>query len=132
MRDAEVVRTESLNTTDGAHYTTTINALSAGNYVVEAQSGTNITRYPLRVVGQYESELENASGDRVALQTIADSSGGQILTLEQVRRLPALLAAAASEPQPVQFPLWHSTYLFVFVVACFAAEWAMRKRLGLA
>ena len=31
----------------------------------------------------------------------------------------------------VEHPLWHSPLLFAFVVACFVAEWAMRKRLGL-
>jgi hypothetical protein len=40
--------------------------------------------------------------------------------------------AAAREPHPIEIRLWDSTYLFVFVVGCFAAEWALRKRLGLA
>jgi hypothetical protein len=47
--------------------------------------------------------------------------------------LPRLLAATGDgHSRYSQWRLWDSPLLFLFVVACFGAEWAMRKRLGLA
>ncbi len=132
QQDGRVLRQQAPVAAGGGRYTARITGTPPGSYTLEARAGNDAAHYPLRIVGQYESELENASGDRQALQALADASGGQLLTLEQVRKLPALVASTALEPRPVEFELWHSTYLFVFVVACFAAEWAIRKRLGLA
>jgi hypothetical protein len=47
--------------------------------------------------------------------------------------LPDRIAQAhASDIRVTDHPLWDSPWLFLFVLACFAVEWAMRKRLGLA
>jgi hypothetical protein len=43
-----------------------------------------------------------------------------------------LHAATERRSRYVEQRLWDSPFLFVFVVACLAAEWAARKRLGLA
>jgi hypothetical protein len=56
-----------------------------------------------------------------------------LVPLEQVGRLAdRLRERAARRSSYVEQRLWDSPYLFVLVVACFAAEWAARKRLGLA
>ncbi len=56
-----------------------------------------------------------------------------MLRLDQLGRLPELLAALPDiRTRVTELPLWDSPYLFIFVVACFAAEWALRKRFGLA
>lgn len=110
----------------------TLLGLPAGDYVLEARALDQSIQYPLHVGRQYDTELEDPSGDRAALERIAKASGGRVIPLEQLRELPALLAAVTREPRWVTLALWDSTYLFVFVVACFSAEWALRKRFGLA
>jgi hypothetical protein len=106
-----------------------------GSYTLEVSVGDagarRSIRYPLHVVRSDGGEVENPAAGREVLQRIADGSGGRLLTLEQLRQLPGMLAAT-TEIHVVPLRLWNSSYLFVFVVACFCAEWALRKRLGLA
>ena len=40
--------------------------------------------------------------------------------------------ARLRQPRTAEIDLWDSAYLFLFVISCFVAEWALRKRLGLA
>ena len=52
---------------------------------------------------------------------------------DQVGTLPDRLTAVAdNRPRVTELRLWDSPWLFAFVLACLAAEWALRKRLGLA
>ena len=134
LRDGEFKFQQSLMPVDGAagRCAGTLLGLPVGNYVLQARADDQIVEYPLHVVRRYEREMEDPSGDRAALERIAKASGGKVLTMEQLRELPPLLAAVESEPHPVTLRLWDSAYLFGFVVACFAAEWALRKRMGLA
>ena len=47
--------------------------------------------------------------------------------------LPELLQGARErQSKVVEVRLWDSGYLFLFVAACLSAEWALRKRFGLA
>jgi hypothetical protein len=135
LRGDEVIRTQSLPLTSTGRYRGTVLGLPAGDYRLEAPAGgaaAEAISYPLHVIGQYDSELEDPSGDRESLRRIVEASGGRLLALEQMRDLPPLLASHARQPATVTVRLWDSSYLFVFVVACFAAEWAVRKRMGLA
>jgi hypothetical protein len=136
LRGDEVIRTQSLPATSAGRYKGTLLGLPVGDYRLEAQVGgvtaAESLSYPLHVIGQYDAELEDPSGDRESLRRIVEASGGRLLALEQMRDLPPLLAAQARQPAAVTVRLWDSSYLFVFVVACFAAEWAVRKRMGLA
>ena len=134
LRDGVLIRSQTLASSeaDPSRCAGTLLGLPGGHYVIEARVDDQVVEYPLHVVELYEKELEDPSGDRVALERIAKASGGKVLSLEQMRELPPLLAALSREPRLVTLALWDSMYLFVFVVACFAAEWALRKRLGLA
>jgi hypothetical protein len=133
LRDGQTV--QSLETAVGpaGRVSATLAGLPAGNYVIEAAApGAPPLQYPIRVVGQYEEELENPAGDRESLARMSSASGGEAFSLEDVRELPRKLDAVLREPRPVSVPLWDSTYLFAFVVGCLALEWALRKRMGLA
>lgn len=87
----------------------------------------------LKVEVSSEQEMANVSGDREFLQRMAEATGGRCLSLDQVQNLPALLAEARKgQPRVSEVPLWSSGYLFILVLACLSAEWALRKRFGLA
>ena len=88
---------------------------------------------PLHVTASYHAELADVSGDESLLTRLAEASGGEVFRLEQMDRLAQRLRTAGEKrSRYVEQRLWDSPYLFVFVVGCFAAEWAARKRLGLA
>ena len=88
---------------------------------------------PLRVEASDEAELADVSADPGRLKRLAESTGGETIALDQLARLPGLLSSASGhQPRFVELRLWDSVYLFVFVLACLGAEWALRKRFGLA
>ena len=77
--------------------------------------------------------MADVSGDESLLRRIADASGGEFLTIDQAASLPRRIAETGdNRSRYVELRLWDSPYLFAFVVACFAAEWGLRKRFGLA
>jgi hypothetical protein len=123
-----------------------VSGLAVGNYQVRlltppvpaaASAGPDDTpgglEVPLHVVGGMEAELRNLTGDPERLRRLAESTGGEMLRLDEIAGLPDRLAnLGESHPRVSRLPLWDSPWLLVFVVACLAAEWALRKRFGLA
>jgi hypothetical protein len=112
-------------------------SLPAGDYTLRWTVGTDTKRHsvemPIHVGVTSEAELADLSGDPRMLRKLAEASGGEFLTLDQVDRLPARLAASGdAHSQFAEMSLWDSPYLFALVVGCFGAEWALRKRVGLA
>ncbi len=143
-----IVRTMSLSQAihGSGRWEAVISGLPVGNYQVRlltppvpaaAAAGPDDTpgglEVPLHVVGGMEQELRDLSGDPERLRRLAESTGGEMLRLDQIASLPDKLAnLGESHPRVSLMPLWDSPYLLVFVVACLAAEWGLRKRLGLA
>ncbi len=127
-------RTETLfaNPPGSGKYEKTVNDLSQGEYQFEVIGATS-PKLTIRVAANSEAELANLGGDDRLLRRLADATGGTMLAPDQLPDLPAQLAAqAADHPQIKEIRLWDSPYLFAFVVACFALEWALRKQAGLA
>jgi hypothetical protein len=85
------------------------------------------------VTQDYEKELLNPTGDADLLQRLAAASGGQFRTLDTFDDVPRLLAESRKRaPRVVELKLWDSWYLYAVVVSALGAEWALRKRFGLA
>jgi hypothetical protein len=104
--------------------------LPAGEYEIRWSvgqgRGAHTVSIAVHIGGTSEEELADLSGH-------PDSTGGEFFTLEQVGRLPERLAAAGdARSRYAELPLWDSPYLFALVVGCLGAEWALRKRVGLA
>ena len=78
--------------------------------------------------------MRDLSGDEEFLRKkLSQPSGGAYLPLEQVGLLPERIDAIRNTSQQfTRRPLWNSPLLYTFVLACLAAEWGLRKRLGLA
>ncbi len=127
-------RTETLSAAvlESGKYEKTVNDLPPGEYQLEV-IGPASPKFAFRVAPNGEAELANLGGDERLLRRLAEATGGSMLAPDQLPDLPALLASQAAEhPQIKETRLWDSPYLFAFVVACFALEWAMRKQAGLA
>ena len=90
-------------------------------------------KMPLHIGATSEAELADLSGDPEMLRKLAQASGGEFLTLDQVDRLPERLSTAGNaRSRFAEISLWDGKFLFILVVGCFGIEWGLRKRLGLA
>jgi hypothetical protein len=126
------IETHPLPALGGGRYGGTI-ALAAGDYELRLRDGAKTVAVPLHVEQTDEAELADVSGDAGFLGRIAEASGGERVPLDRIGRLPELLDKRdEAGTRYVEMRLWDSPYLFLFVVACFSAEWALRKRYGLA
>lgn len=106
-------------------------ALTA-NYVGALGASTELTM-PLKVERSAEAELADLSGDEAFLRTLSEQTGGKFLYLDQIASLPGLLEESRQrQPAFSELRLWDSGWLYLFVFSCFTAEWALRKRVGLA
>lgn len=142
LRDGELVRTGVLDAAANGlegRYVGTISDLPVGEYELRvaapfsADAEDEVT-LPIRIWANPLAEMTNLDGDREAFEKrLTEISGGKCINLEQIGMLPQLLAEARQRQSSVsELELWSSGYLFVFVLSCLTAEWAMRKRLGLA
>jgi hypothetical protein len=132
LRDGSIVERRSLALVGSGRYAGTL-ALSAGDYELRLRdAGGKPVAAPLHVEQTDEAELADVSGDAGMLSRIAEASGGELVRLDRVGRLADLLQQRdEAGTRHAELRLWDSPYLFLFVIACFSAEWALRKRYGL-
>jgi hypothetical protein len=119
---------------DGGRYEGTVAGLPAGDYRlrVRGPDGAELD-YPLHVIPSYDAETADLAPDEDLLKRVAQSSGGELRTLEQIRDVASLLSTRRDRaPRTVEFRLWDGWFLYAFVLACLGAEWSLRKRFGLA
>ncbi len=128
----------AVGSADSGRYEATISGLPIGDYELRPPDlvlsrVVGDMSLPLHVIDNTEAEMRDLSGDIENLRQIAQSTGGKQIVLEEVASVPQLLADVSSrQPRVVELPLWDSYYLFLFVLACLAAEWSLRKHFGLA
>lgn len=83
-------------------------------------------------IGQAAAEFRVLTPNRPYLEALARRAGGEVLTLDAlrdfVRRLPQRHAPVM---EPWSRPLWHQPAVFLFALACFVAEWGIRRWKGL-
>lgn len=84
------------------------------------------------LVGGADREMADPRLNEDVLRRLATASGGGYLTTETISSLPAMLDAAAPEPQaPRLEELWQTPWIFGAVILLLAAEWTLRRRWGL-
>lgn len=78
-------------------------------------------------------EFRRLVPDRALLSHIAELTGGELIESDELadfaRRLPRM---ELPETRTWARSLWHSPLVFLLVLACFAGEWFLRRRRGLA
>jgi hypothetical protein len=138
MRGGKVIDIRHLQSIGGGRFEAGFSDWTTGDYQlrirgVETNNAAVAVHVPLHVIDTDEAEMRNVSGNSGLLGRIARSSGGEVFGLDQLDRLCERLAArGAGESQFTRHELWNSPFLFTFVLACLAGEWALRKRFGLA
>jgi hypothetical protein len=141
LRDGESVSTVTLRNTGDGRYKGKLDGLDAGDYTLRLDAPSDPTAeippapatVMLHVAENLEAEMADVSGDDRMLRRMAESSGGRFVPLDQLNTLPRLLAEnQEKQNQLIEYTLWDSPYLFGLVLACLSAEWALRKKFGLA
>ncbi len=115
-------------------YHADVRDLPEGDYEIRlrALDGAETLTMPLHIIRSIEAEMADINSNPQLLHKLASASGGVYLPLAQIATLPGLIERSqASQNHLIEKPLWDSQYLFLFVLACFAMEWAIRKRVGM-
>jgi hypothetical protein len=138
LRDGAVVMTVPMafDVDSPGKYRATLDKLAAGSYELQLRDPHDpsaLASLALHVEPDVEAEMRDVTPDDHMLRRLAESSGGEILRLEDLKSLPRRLEAAPGVVrQATEKSLWDSPQLFAFILGCLGIEWAMRKRLGLA
>jgi hypothetical protein len=133
-----IVLTAEASTEEAGVYEATYVPRDTGGYRVEA----SVTDQNGALAGSAEAgwstdlaaaEFRSLIPNRALMETLANKTGGQVLTPEQiesfVRDLPMRRAPVT---ETWTRPLWHTPAMFLFALACFVAEWGLRRWKGLA
>ncbi len=79
------------------------------------------------------TEFHSLKPNRALMETLARQTGGEVIEPESlatfVRDLPSRHAPVT---ETWTRPLWHTSAMFVFALACFVTEWGLRRWKGLA
>ena len=78
------------------------------------------------------AEFRSLKPNRAYLEALAKRTGGQVLTMDSlrdfVRQLPQRPAPVM---EPWSKPLWQEPWVYLLALACFVAEWGIRRWKGL-
>ena len=78
------------------------------------------------------AEYRSLTPNHTLLETIADKTGGKTLTLDELDGFAAMLPTLqAPITETLHSPIWHQATIFLLALACFVAEWFIRRRKGL-
>ncbi len=110
----------------------------SGGYRVEA----TVTEQSGAVAGKAQAgwstdlaaaEFRSLTPNRALMEALATQTGGQVVAPEKldefVRELPSRRAPVT---ETWTRPIWHTPAMFLFALACFVAEWGLRRKKGLA
>ncbi len=96
----------------------------SGQFVGRAQAGW--------VNDPAADEFRSLAPNRPLMEELARRTGGQVIAWSQLNDLATLLPKrAAPISETSSEPLWHQSWVFLAVLACFLSEWAWRRWRGL-
>ncbi|MFM8357405.1 MAG: hypothetical protein ACKOET_02495, partial [Verrucomicrobiota bacterium] len=123
--------------TEPGLYTATFIPRTSGGFRVTARATNQVGAEIGRAVGGWSTDLaaeefRSLQPNVALLDELARRTGGERVTPDQLDRL---VAALPRRPAPLMEawsqPLWHTPHLFGLALACFLAEWGVRRWKGL-
>ncbi len=85
------------------------------------------------LVGGVDLEMSQPRLNETVLRRLARATGGRYLPADEAGSLPSLVRAVKVEAaMPEQRDLWHNGWSLLAIVSVLAAEWLVRRRVGLA
>ncbi len=80
-----------------------------------------------------ETEFQNALPDFAAMDALARSTGGELIAVDDLEKLPSRLRKVPQLLTELRVrPLWHSSGAFALALLCLSAEWIIRRKGGAA
>jgi len=77
-------------------------------------------------------EFRRISVDRTALQALADATYGEVIAADDIGEfVDTLPAREAPLMESWNRPLWHTPWMLLAAIGCFAGEWGLRRWRGL-
>ncbi len=105
----------------------------AGIVVTDAQGGEVGRTQAGWAADPAAEEFRSLKPNAALLETLARQTGGEVVRSDD---LAAFVASLPNRKAPIteswSFPLWHQPAVLLLVLACFAAEWGLRRWKGLA
>jgi uncharacterized membrane protein len=84
------------------------------------------------LVGGADTEMADPRLNTALLERLAASTGGRVLTADDLDGLPDLLRAGmAASAYAVREDAWHNAWSFVLLIGLLVSEWLLRRRWGL-
>jgi hypothetical protein len=120
-----------------ARYAAAVRLDQPGVYVMTAdvRRGTQPLGTASRptLIGGADIELSEPRLNEAVLRRIAEATKGQYIPADNVSTLPGLLRESEIGRPPMEMKdLWHNGFSLSVIVALLAAEWLVRRRVGLA
>ncbi len=85
------------------------------------------------LAGGSDPEMADPRLNEPVLQRLADETGGRYVRPADVGQIPPLLQASRAVDGPPELrDLWHGAWSLLAMIALLAAEWSLRRRVGLA
>lgn len=115
-----------------------IRAAAAGPWIAEAvvRDATDGTTTKLEsgfAINADAVEFRTRGNSRQTLDSLATSTGGRVLTPEDLSRLPEILDRSPRLlTETESTPLWHHAAWLTLAIGCFVGEWGLRRWKGLA
>jgi uncharacterized membrane protein len=136
-KSTNVVRLKAEPSTEPGLYEATYVARRAGAYRVDAivadANGAEVGRAEAGWTSDPAAEeFRSLKPNRALLENIAKQTGGEIVSASGLDRFAKTLPnRKAPVTESVSIPLWHTPAMFLFALACFVAEWGVRRWKGL-
>jgi hypothetical protein len=78
-------------------------------------------------------EFRSLQPNRALMESVAKQTGGQVIPADKLEEFAASLPnRRAPIMENWSYPLWHRSTVFLFALACFVAEWGLRRWKGMA
>jgi uncharacterized membrane protein len=127
----------ALSSPQDGRYTVAVRFEQAGVYRVEASASHGDSRLGTSMrqvlVGGNDVEMSQPRLNEFALRRLARETGGRYLNIAEAGTLGDLLKQRPAEPgAPEMKDLWHNGVSLLVIIGLLAAEWIVRRRVGLA
>jgi uncharacterized membrane protein len=132
-----IVKLKADSAAEPGLYETAFVARKAGAYRVDAivsdANGAEVGRAEAGWTSDPAAEeFRSLKPNRAFLESLAKQTGGEMVAASDLERFAkGLPSRKAPVMESASIPLWHTPAMFLFALACFVAEWGVRRVKGL-
>ncbi len=137
IKSTNTVKLKADAASDPGVYEATYVARRSGAYRVDAiisdANGAEVGRAEAGWTSDPAAEeFRSLKPNRAFLETLARQTGGEVVSANNLERFAKSLPnRKAPVMENASIPLWHTPAMFLFALACFVAEWGVRRWKGL-